>query len=427
MGYPRAVRVLVLSLLLVCAPAHAQESGGSFGGSSWDEPSSGGGGGGGGWEPSGGSSSWEADREAERAAEREAAARREAEAAAARAAEEARRRAEEEERRRAEEARRARILALPPILRAREVGFPPAPGPAALPDTRAVSAGPAERSARWHVAVEPPEPPLAATYRAPFSWGTASCCGAGLALVLLPLVLFVTRTRRTSGTRRHAAAGPNGLARRVTLAFDWTARAALQAELKAMAQRVDTKGRPGLHRAAHEVVRLLGPHLGAARYATWELSSGDPRSWFQSRVTDLRSRFTTDRVRQIDGQARGAGSGAHVARPEEGEGLVVVSVLLASKAPMSFPAGVARAEDVGAVLASVVPASPDHVLALEVIWSPSEENDRMSSLELERFYPELMPLGSGVGRHVCGYCRAPFPLELGRCPACGAPVAPVER
>lgn len=421
MRYAAAVRVLVVLLLLLAAPARAQESGGSFGGSSWDDEPSGGGGGGG-WEPSGGgggggSSTWESDR----AAEREAEARREAEAAAARAAEEARRRAEEEARRRAEEARRARIRALPPIERAREVGFPPAPASPALPDTHAVTTTFVPRPVRFFVAVAPPEPATTARFRAPYSWGTAACCGGGLALFLLPITLLLTWPwrKRTSG----APAGPSGLARRVTLAFDWTARAALQGELKAMAQRVDTRTRPGLHRAASEAVALLGAHVGAARYASWELSAADPRSWFQSRVTDLRSRFTTDRVRQIEGRALGAGGGEHVARPEEGQGLVVVTLLVASKAAMPFPSGVARAEDVSAVLAQMVPGSPDQMLALEVIWSPSEENDRMSSLELERFYPELMPLGSGVGRHVCGYCRAPFPLELGKCPTCGGPVA----
>lgn len=79
---------------------------------------------------------------------------------------------------------------------------------------------------------------------------------------------------------------------------------------------------------------------------------------------------------------------------------------------MHFPEGVARAEDVATVLGRVAPASPDDMRALEVIWSPSEENDRMSSLELEQLYPELIPLGSGVGRYVCGFCRAPFPREL---------------
>ena len=60
---------------------------------------------------------------------------------------------------------------------------------------------------------------------------------------------------------------------------------------------------------------------------------------------------------------------------------------------------------------------------MEVIWSPAEELDRMSSLELEAKYPELQRLddAAALGRVACGYCRAPFPGDLAQCPACGAP------
>ncbi|MBZ0116745.1 MAG: DUF1517 domain-containing protein, partial [Sandaracinaceae bacterium] len=63
------------------------------------------------------------------------------------------------------------------------------------------------------------------------------------------------------------------------------------------------------------------------------------------------------------------------------------------------------------------------VFALEVVWSPSVEDDRMSSLELEAFYPEMQPLEGEpkLGRVVCDWCSAPYPAELARCPGCGGP------
>ena len=58
---------------------------------------------------------------------------------------------------------------------------------------------------------------------------------------------------------------------------------------------------------------------------------------------------------------------------------------------------------------------------LELIWSPSEPGDRMSSAELEVLYPELARLDASVGRVACSHCAAVFARELGTCPACGAP------
>ena len=63
------------------------------------------------------------------------------------------------------------------------------------------------------------------------------------------------------------------------------------------------------------------------------------------------------------------------------------------------------------------------MLALEVVWSPAAENDRMSTAELEQFYPEmkLIDPNSIAGRVFCAYCNGPFPAELLTCPHCGAP------
>jgi hypothetical protein len=48
----------------------------------------------------------------------------------------------------------------------------------------------------------------------------------------------------------------------------------------------------------------------------------------------------------------------------------------------------------------------------------------MSSAELEQHYPDLTLIdpASIAGRVFCSYCRGPFPMELLKCPHCGAPV-----
>ena len=68
--------------------------------------------------------------------------------------------------------------------------------------------------------------------------------------------------------------------------------------------------------------------------------------------------------------------------------------------------------------------STGSLIAIEIVWQPSEDSDRLSSMELEAKYPrpDLIPLqGALVGKTFCTYCSGPFPAELVSCPHCGAP------
>jgi uncharacterized membrane protein len=110
------------------------------------------------------------------------------------------------------------------------------------------------------------------------------------------------------------------------------------------------------------------------------------------------------------------------ARAEEGGGLVVVTLLVAVKGPLApLPQDMNRPA-VLAALEALVPPRADRLAALEVVWSPAEDADRMSSAELETLYPELVRLDDSpaLGRKACAHCRAVYAGELGRCPACGA-------
>ena len=450
-GVRKAVALALLSVFAGSISASAllaQESGGSFGGGAWDEPAGGGSGGGGGggggsdWGSSGGTSGHdfaeEARRDEERRARDEERRRREDE----RRQEEERRRQEEQERLRQEEearrlAERARKLALPPAQRAQELAWPITP-PRPEPSTARDLAGPmaeAERPSSSWASPEPAplfDPAPSATVIGPVEWPATLCCGLPLALLLLPLAWLLTQNRsvhvpdsQARAYRRSflapapASASKPALALRVSAAFDWSARPELQRELAAMAQRHDLRARPGLHAAALEVSALLARHAPSARYVTWELATGDARSWFTNRTNDLRARFKAELVRNQTTQ----NGPAYTAKEHEGEGLVVVTVLVASKVRIPEPPQAFSAAALASVIQSIAGRNAGETLALEVIWSPAAEDDRMSSYELESHYPELQKISDAVGRMQCSYCRAPFPKELGRCPACGAPVA----
>jgi hypothetical protein len=63
------------------------------------------------------------------------------------------------------------------------------------------------------------------------------------------------------------------------------------------------------------------------------------------------------------------------------------------------------------------------LVEMEIVWTPADPEDRMSSVELETILPDqVFPIaGAMVGKVVCTYCNGPFPQELMTCPHCGAP------
>ena len=264
------------------------------------------------------------------------------------------------------------------------------------------------------------------------SWGGA---------LLLFLVFFVPLQRRAirrwRATRASAPktpktpepAGPCEV-RRVSLAFGHGHRAALQILLKDLSRRHDLATARGMSDFANTVVRYMVAAIDTVRYGAWQSFRETPEG-AESRVVvleqDLARRFQTDIVRGD----RVAEAPVMDPRPEDGEGLVVISLVIGAMTPLPALASAVDAESVKQVLEGSLPTRPDDLVAFHVVWSPAVETDRMSSLELEAIYPELLILdpAAALGRASCGYCAAVFARELPACPACGAPshAAAVER
>ncbi|MDO9022611.1 MAG: DUF1517 domain-containing protein [Myxococcales bacterium] len=221
---------------------------------------------------------------------------------------------------------------------------------------------------------------------------------------------------RAPGPMHH----PGVEVRRVSIAFDWTARASIQHALATVSAAVDPGTPHGLHAAAMAARDALANAHRAARYGVFQSYALDPargQQVFGQIADSLRGRYTVETVNN----ARRVAGPKSVARAEEGPGLVVVTLLVATKGPlpplppaMSLPALMAALE-------GLIPPRAEQLAALEVVWSPADEGDPMSSAELEVLYPELLRLdeGAGLGRRACGSCRAVYAGELGRCPACG--------
>jgi uncharacterized membrane protein len=423
--------VALIACSLVCgasALGRAQSTGGSFGGSHFG----GGGGGGGGSSYRGGNTGYRAPSYGSAPSGGgsssapyvlTAADRARIDRDVARQREEAALRELDRQRARAQAAEQARLLTLPPSERARATAWTsddawPVSGTVA---TIWTAPGPDDPRARWGAARPAPEVTLSGWHAAQGPPERAT--GVGVALLgLLAVLLIAGPVELRAYLRRPLPASAE--VRRVSLALDWTARRAIQSKLAELAKRTQTDSRSGLYEALSKTRALLEAHAGAVRYAGWQRSAERPpavEAVFNRLAQDFRARFRIESVRNA---TTGAAPELR-ARADEGEGLVVVTIIVATATALA-PLPAAAAPDVAvAALRTLTLPNPALLWALEVIWSPSTEDDRLSSAELEVLYPELARTdGRGdVGRTSCSFCSAAYPAELGRCPACGAPRA----
>lgn len=271
--------------------------------------------------------------------------------------------------------------------------------------------------------------------------GCGSLCCL-LVFVGIFVVIAVVNNRRRGGTSFMAApamggapmgaggggyVGPNAMyVSQLQLGLDWRARAQLQQHLTRLAQTGDTRSPSGLAQLLSETVLGIRRHEISWLYAAYKDMGGaqaqQAQMTFQQLGNEARSRFQHELVRANQGGMNEQQSPEMQAKANEGQGTVVVTINIASRRPLmgiSMP----DATQLRNALADRGSLLAQHMVALEVVWSPAAENDRMSTSELEQNYPELKLIdpNSIAGRVFCAYCTGPFPMELLTCPHCGAP------
>ncbi|MBO6939695.1 MAG: DUF1517 domain-containing protein [Deltaproteobacteria bacterium] len=207
------------------------------------------------------------------------------------------------------------------------------------------------------------------------------------------------------------------------IAFDARARSFLQPKLDAMA-----RGAQGWeqHQLLAGVVRLLVEHRQSWVYlgAMDAIPAGldESERIFERFTSDVRSRFRDEMVRGIDGRVQTREGAAVRPAADEGDGLCVVSVVVEARDVLADLRGLSDPNQMAAALENFARVPPAELVAFEVIWSPADDADRMSSAELEVLYPELRPVGAAeVGRVACAHCGTAYARELQWCPSCGAP------
>jgi uncharacterized membrane protein len=216
----------------------------------------------------------------------------------------------------------------------------------------------------------------------------------------------------------------------IRIAIDARAREFMQRELGKIANRGTTQSKD-LVESLRAVVRLLRKcdaawvYGGSSNYHP--MSPPVAEGVFKRHAQNARSKFSAELVRNASGQTQTQASPGYKPKESEGEGVALITLVVAARREIRDFFGGQRAE-INAVLEDVERLTPQELVAVEVVWMPADPDDRMSSATLETLEPDIAKLpslpgkpGKRMGRVHCGYCRGPFAAELPTCPHCGAP------
>jgi uncharacterized membrane protein len=212
------------------------------------------------------------------------------------------------------------------------------------------------------------------------------------------------------------------------IAIDARARKFVQTELARIAATADTKTSFGRLKMLREVSIMLRKlrdawvYGGAINEPMRDI--GSAKTVFDKHVDDARSRFMEETIRNADGEITRREASEYRPRSDEGAGLILVSMIVAARRELFTVQHIGNGEDLRKALDAASQVSTGSLVAIEIVWQPSEDSDRLSSMELEAKYPrpDIIPIqGALVGKVFCAYCSGPFPAELVSCPHCGAP------
>jgi uncharacterized membrane protein len=212
------------------------------------------------------------------------------------------------------------------------------------------------------------------------------------------------------------------------VALDGRARRFVQAQLARIAATADTRtqeGRVQMLRMVSQLVRQLRDAWVYGGAVNEPMRGGaDAKRAFDHHVDEARTRFREETIRNEDGAATATPAAAYTPRSDEGEGLILVSFVIAARKELFTVKKVDHGDDLRRALEAAFYLDETNLVAIEIVWQPSEDADRLSSMELEAKYPrpELVKIaGALAGKAFCTFCGGPYPAELVSCPHCGAP------
>ncbi|MCO5551696.1 hypothetical protein L7F22_005200 [Adiantum nelumboides] len=166
----------------------------------------------------------------------------------------------------------------------------------------------------------------------------------------------------------------------------------LQQELDQIAERADTSSPTGLHHILTETVLSLLRHpdycISGYSSADVKRDSEAGEKLFNELSLEERAKFDEETIVNVNSIFRRGPS-----KPKSGfnNEYIVVTVLVAAEGEFKLPAINSNA-DLKEALRKLGSIPKDQVLAVEVLWTPQDQNDTLSERELLRDYPLLRSL-----------------------------------
>jgi uncharacterized membrane protein len=222
---------------------------------------------------------------------------------------------------------------------------------------------------------------------------------------------------------------PSGDSADVTVlrvAVDARARPFVQRELARIAGATDTAtadGRAAMLREVALMLRRLRDSwlYGGARNEPM-MSMGAAEQVFQRHVDQARACFQDELVRNQDGKVSRAAAPELHSTSDDGPGVMLISVVVAARHELFTVNRIGDGEELRQALESLSTMVAGELVAVEVVWMPADEDERISTIALEHAYPapQLIAIaGARVGKVFCSFCGAPYPAEAVTCPNCG--------
>jgi uncharacterized membrane protein len=168
----------------------------------------------------------------------------------------------------------------------------------------------------------------------------------------------------------------------------------VQERLAAFAEQGDTGSEAGLAALLQQSALELLREQDAVKYVGADgrgpMSFTNAETTMNSLALAERARFQVERVRAGDGRVNKSTLAAEEGK--EALELVVVTLVVATRTPLSAFKEVGSPEELQALLSELGGVSPDGLLGLEVIWTPADPNDSMTETDVMTTYPELRGL-----------------------------------
>jgi uncharacterized membrane protein len=172
----------------------------------------------------------------------------------------------------------------------------------------------------------------------------------------------------------------------------------LQTDFDRIAKSADTGSSEGLAQVLQETTLSLMRHpeywvYGAAENQQARLEAAEAQ--FNRLALAERSKFSEETLSNVNNQLRQASQSALVKAEPGGELVqaapgeyIVVTLLVATQNKLQLPA-VNNTQDLRRALSQVGAIPSEQLLAVEVLWTPQDENDTLSSEDLLTEYPDL--------------------------------------